>query len=217
MAFDESITGGTTSKIIEVMVRDSTTGLGKTGLAFGDVTASYCREGATRTAISLATGAAGDSYSTGKWCEVDSTNQRGLYQLHIPDNAIAAGVAAVTIGLQATGMIDKEIRLKLETPVNVTQINSSSSSAVRLALSAAQIIPGTVDTTVASTTTSFESDDITEATNDHFNGRIVVFTSGDLIGQATAITDYTNNGGNGVFTVVGLTEAPANDVTFIVV
>ena len=66
MAFDDSLTGGTTSKIIEVMVRDSTTGAGKTGLAFGDVTASYVREGGTRTGISLATGTAGDSYSSGK-------------------------------------------------------------------------------------------------------------------------------------------------------
>lgn len=113
MAFDDSIKGGSTSKIIEVMLRDSTTGAGKTGVAFGSVTASYTREGGTRTAITLASGAAGDAYSSGKWAEVDSTNCKGLYQLHVPNAAIAAGVQAVTINLQATGVIDKAVRIKL--------------------------------------------------------------------------------------------------------
>lgn len=132
MAFDESLTGGTTSKIIEVMLRDSTTGNGKTGLAFGDVTASYVREGGTRVAITLASGTAGDSYSSGKWAEVDATNQKGLYQLHLPNAAIASGVAAVTVSLQATGTLDKAIRLKLETPVNATQISGDATAADNL-------------------------------------------------------------------------------------
>lgn len=134
MAYDETLTGGTTSKIIEVMVRDSTTGQGKTGLAHTDVTASYVREGGTRTAISLGSGTAGDSYSSGKWCEVDSTNQKGLYQMHLPDAAIASGVAAVTVSLQATGMIDKAIRIKLQAPVNAVQISGDSVAADNLEL-----------------------------------------------------------------------------------
>jgi len=79
------------------------------------------------------------------------------------------------------------------------------------------IVEGTVDTTgVAATTTEFESDDITEATADHYNGRIVIFTSGILTGQATDITDYALNGGRGHFTVTALTEAPPNDCTFTI-
>jgi len=101
---------------------------------------------------------------------------------------------------------------------NVKQINDDSNAALRLALSAAQILPGTVDSTAVSpTTTSFESDDITETTTNHYNGRIIIFTSGDLLGQATDITSYTINGGRGVFTVTALTEAPADNDTFIVV
>lgn len=104
--------------------------------------------------------------------------------------------------------------------VNVMQINTSGVAALRLALSAAQIIPGTVDTatnTHTPTTTEFQADDITEATDDHYNGRIVIFTSGALTGQATTITDYTAVGGIGQFTVTALTEAPANNNTFIIV
>jgi hypothetical protein len=101
--------------------------------------------------------------------------------------------------------------------VNMMEMNSVSAAVVRLALSAGQIIPGTVDNTVAPTTTVFEADDITEATADHFNGRIVIFTSGVLAGQATDITDYALNGSNGQFTVTALTEAPANNDTFFIV
>lgn len=80
------------------------------------------------------------------------------------------------------------------------------------------IVVGTVDNTVfAPTTTEFEADDITEATDDHFNGRVVIFTSGALKDQATDITDYTLTGGRGHFTVTAMTEAPANNDTFVIV
>lgn len=90
----------------------------------------------------------------------------------------------------------------------------------RLNLSAGQIITGTVDTATnghTPTTTEFQADDITEATADHYNGRVVIFTSGALNGQATDITDYAAVGGIGQFTVTALTEAPANNDTFIIV
>ena len=113
MSFDHTILKGTTSKIVEVILRDSSTGAGKTAVAHTDVTASYVREGGTRTAITLAAGTAGDAYSTGKWCEVDSTNCPGLYQLHLPNAALATGVDAVTTTLTATGVIDKVVRISL--------------------------------------------------------------------------------------------------------
>lgn len=89
-----------------------------------------------------------------------------------------------------------------------------------LAASAGQVIKATVDTvtnTHTPTTTEFQADDITEATADHFNGRIVIFTSGALAGQATDITDYVAVGGIGQFTVTAMTEAPANNDTFVIV
>jgi hypothetical protein len=101
---------------------------------------------------------------------------------------------------------------------DATKINGSAAAAARLALSAAQIIPGTVDSTeFPPTATEFESDDITESTADHYNGRLVVFTSGDLAGQVTDVTDYAIASGRGHFTVTALTEAPADDATFVLV
>jgi hypothetical protein len=96
-------------------------------------------------------------------------------------------------------------------------INGSLAAAVRQALAAGVIIPGTVDDAVSPTTTEFEADDITEATADHYNGRSIIFTSGALLGQATSIEDYSLVGGKGHFTVVALTEPPADDVTFVIV
>ncbi len=84
--------------------------------------------------------------------------------------------------------------------------------------SATTLVSGTVshDNTPA-TTTVFFSDDVTEATADHYNGRIVIFTSGALQNQATDITDYELSAGEGKFTVTALTEAPGDNITFVIV
>jgi hypothetical protein len=94
----------------------------------------------------------------------------------------------------------------------------TAAAAANLALSAGQIITGTVSNAVLTpTTTAFAADDITEATADHYNGRIIIWTSGNLAGQATDITDYSLVSSEGNFTVTAMTEAPANNDTFIIV
>ncbi len=57
----------------------------------------------------------------------------------------------------------------------------------------------------APSTTAFASNGL-DATDDHYNGRTIIFTSGVLEDQATDITDYT--GATGLLTVTALTEAP---------
>lgn len=94
----------------------------------------------------------------------------------------------------------------------------TAAAAAKLATSAGTMVTGTVDNSAHTpTTTEFEADNITEATADHYNGRIIIFTSGALTGQATDITDYALSGANGHFTVTALTEAPANNDTFIII
>lgn len=63
-------------------------------------------------------------------------------------------------------------------------------------------------------TASVFSTNLTEATNDHYNDRILTFTSGALAGQSTQILDY--NGSTKVLTVAAMTEAPANGNEFII-
>jgi hypothetical protein len=168
MSYEQTILKGTTSKIIEVVLRDSSTGAGKTGVAHGDVTASYVREGATRTAITLVAGTAGDAYSSGKWCEVDSTNCPGIYQLHLPNAALATGVDAVTITLNATGAIDKVVRISL--------LNVDLRDATNAGLS-------NLDTTVSSRSDLVQTDIV-------LNGAIGTF--GGAVNNVTTVQNVTN-------------------------
>lgn len=99
-------------------------------------------------------------------------------------------------------------------------IGATAAANLARALGSAAVVAGTVDTvtnTHTPTTTEFQADDITEATADHYNGRVVIFLTGALAGQATDITDYSAVGGIGQFTVTALTEAPSNNDTFIIV
>ncbi|KKL64090.1 hypothetical protein LCGC14_2168500, partial [marine sediment metagenome] len=66
---------------------------------------------------------------------------------------------------------------------------------------------GTLSTTVMTS-------DLTEATDDHFNGRTVVWTSGVLLGQASDITDYL--GSTGQLTYTATTEAPGAGDDFVI-
>lgn len=124
---------------------------------------------------------------------------------------LTALASAANLATAAT-YIDTEVAA-----IKVVTDALTSAGAAKLAASTPGIITGTVDDTGFSpTTTIFEADDITEATADHYNGRIVTFTSGAMLGQSTDITDYALSSGRGRFTVTALTEAPANNVTFVI-
>lgn len=135
--------------------------------------------------------------------------------------SVTGAVGSVTgnVGGNVTGSVGSVTGLTASDVAAIKVITDAltAAAAAKLALSAGQIITGTIDTTVAPSTTEFEADDITEATADHYNGRIVIFTSGVLSGQATSISDYAIAGGKGHFTVVAMTEAPGNNDTFVIV
>ncbi len=93
-------------------------------------------------------------------------------------------------------------------------INTVAASAANLERSASTIITGSATATTLSTT-QMSADGFTEATDDHFNGRIIIWTSGVLTGQATDITDYT--GATQTFMYTATTEAPSDNDTFVIV
>lgn len=84
------------------------------------------------------------------------------------------------------------------------------------------IIIGEVETaTTAATTTTMEALSLSpntteEATADHYNGRLILFTTGALLGQMTDITDYALANSNMSFTFTALTEAPADGDRFVI-
>ena len=63
-------------------------------------------------------------------------------------------------------------------------------------------------------TASAFTTDLTEATNDHYNGRSLTFTTGTLTGQQTTILDYV--GATKTLVVAAMTEAPANNDQFFI-
>ena len=69
-------------------------------------------------------------------------------------------------------------------------------------------IAGTLSTTQMTT-------DLTEATDDHYNGRTVVWLTGVLTGQAQAISDYT--GASKTVTYGTATDTPSAGDQFIIV
>lgn len=100
--------------------------------------------------------------------------------------------------------------------VDVGSINSSTTAAQNLSVSADTMEIGTA---VAGTlSTSQMSTDITEATDHHFIGRSIIWTSGVLIKQASVITGYTGwDGSKSIITYETVTEAPSASDTFIIV
>lgn len=96
---------------------------------------------------------------------------------------------------------------------NVGSISTSTDAADKLEASTETIeigvaIAGTL-TTVAMTT------NLTETTNDHYNGRTIIWTSGVLLRQATAIESY--NGTSKKLTYTAVTDSPSIGDGFIIV
>ncbi len=125
-----ALTPGTTSQIVHVFIQDSTvtTGAGKTALIHSDITAYYVRAAGTLTAMTMETistlgtwASSGDNYLGFKL--MHDTNAPGLYELHLPNNILAAGANQVTIQLRATGAAPCNLEIQLIViPANITQI-----------------------------------------------------------------------------------------------
>jgi len=122
------------------------------------------------------------------------------------DNALLASSAPTNFGDMSievtTGIVSADMQ----------EINSVAASAVNLEQGAFALVRGQAVTGTLTTTTF--TTNLTEATDDHYNGRVVTFTSGVLNGQSTDITDYT--GSSKLITVTAMTEAPSNTDTFVI-
>lgn len=95
---------------------------------------------------------------------------------------------------------------------DVTKVSGSATAADNMELAALGIISATVQ---SGSSTTVVKTNLTEATNDHYNGRLIIFVTGLLAGQAGTITDYA--GASKDVTVSILTEAPANGDVFIII
>jgi len=133
------LTAGSTSNILQIFIRDSssTTGAGLTGLAFNSASlAAYYHKDTdtTATAITLVTMTVGTFTSSG-FKEIDATNMPGWYQLCIPNAAVSSG-GSVAVHLKgATNMAPTTIEIQMiaadlqnATSLGVSRIDATISS-----------------------------------------------------------------------------------------
>ena len=159
--------------------------------------------------------------------EVDLTHVAGATT---DVSALATNVAAILVdtgttlqaevdGIQAdTEDIQARLPAALTAGGNIKAdalaISGDTTVADNLEASAETIVTFAVATDAGNSTTAFKTD-LAEATDDHYNGRNIIFRTGALAGQATDITDYT--GASKIVTVTALTEIPADGDTAVIV
>ena len=123
------------------------------------------------------------------------------------------GTVVLTGNVVMASNLSSGVTLNQTGNMNIIQVSGSTDAADKLEASAETIEIGAAEAGTLSTTQM--TSDLTEATDDHFNGRVIIWTSGVLTKQATAITDYS--GATGLLTFTAVTEAPSASDTFIIV
>lgn len=145
---------------------------------------------------------------------------RGEYYVLLATSEVSAeGVGAVYYNSSTTALeTSQAFRVRINHS-NVSQVDGSRALGLRLASHISSVVTGKVVAGVL-TVNQFTAD-VAEATNDHFNGRVIVFSTGALLGQATSINSSGGYVGfsttSSKFNVANLTEAPSANDTFIIV
>jgi hypothetical protein len=127
------------------------------------------------------------------------------YRLDVPDAAFASGANGVAIGGTVTGGVVVGAYCQL------VGFDPSGTEAGNLRRGSIGLVLGSVAS--GATLTNIPTD-LTEATNDHYVGRYITFTSGALAGQSSDITDYFGAGKE--LTITALTEAPNQGDEFVI-
>ena len=125
--------------------------------------------------------------------------------------ATLATILADTGELQADWADGGRLDLLMDAVKAVTDALTVAAAA-KLALSVAGIESGAAEAGTLSTTQM--TTNLTEATDDHYKGAVVVWTSGVLNKQRSDITAYL--GSTGMLTYTALTEAPSATDTFVI-
>jgi hypothetical protein len=151
-------------------------------------------------------------------CPVDSTDTNTLGILEVAVAKTGTLVWSDTWVVLPAVVYDSLVLGTDYLQTDIAQIYGSGYSAELLKTSASAMLQGTTtNTPVTATTTIFQTSSITSASADNYKGRIVLFTGGNLVYQATAITAYSLSSGQGRFTVNALTAAPDTGSTFVIV
>jgi len=121
----DAILPGSTDQTTYFRMRDSTTGLAKTGLTFESAGAScsFTRNRAAAVEIPLVALASADApHTDGGFIKVSDTIAKGLCRLDLPDAAVIAGSRTFCVSIEFDGVIEetKEILLDGSAAANFT-------------------------------------------------------------------------------------------------
>jgi hypothetical protein len=145
--------------------------------------------------------------------ELDATNFPGVYLFDMATAETNADFIILQAKTTTTGIAILPVLIYTGISADMASISGSSTAADKLEASALTIevaaaAAGTLSTTQMTTT-------LTEATSSHYIGRVIIWTSGVLLRQASPITAY--DGGTKMLTFTAVTEAPTAGDTFIIV
>lgn len=151
-------------------------------------------------------------------CPINTTDTNTLGVLEVSVTKTGAIPLPKTYFVVPANVYDSWVSGSDLLQVDTQAINDNQTAADNLAVSAGQIYPASTDNTgFTATTTILETSSITTSAATHWLGRIIIFTSGTLAGQATKITAYSLSSGRGRFTYDTITSAPANGTQFVIV
>lgn len=143
--------------------------------------------------------------------DATDTNTLGILRLHVLETG-ALPVWHSYMVLPAN-VYDALVGNTDQLQVDLTQINGSTAVATNLEKSASTIVRGTCAS--GSTASTINTSDVTEATNDHYKDRWMIFVTGAAAGQGKKINAY--NGTTKAFSTDSFQDSPVNGDTFVIV
>jgi hypothetical protein len=166
-------------------------------------------------ALATRNSATATAHDANGWYTVElnttDTNTLGRLQVAVTDAATHLPVLQNYTVLPAN-VFDSLIGGSDLLQVDLQEINGSTGPADNMERAGNGIVLGTVST---GSTASAVVTGLTEGTNDHYKGAMIVFTSGNLAGQRLRITAYA--GGSKTLTVTNQTaDIPQNGDTFYI-
>lgn len=225
------VTKGSTDRSVILRIIDSADGTPETGVVFNTsgIDLWYRREGGAVVSITeadLATPALTDAHADGGFLHLS----HGYYRLDLPDAAFATGANYVDVGGTVTDMVVIGGRVRLIDADLEDSVRAGLTALPNAAADAAGGLPisdaggfdvdslanlGALAQTMviceiaaSSTATEFETE-LTEATDDHYRGKMLCMRTGALAGQNIPVVGYTGSSGQ-LRVVNNTTDVPAD-------
>lgn len=190
------------SEYIYIIDSLSSTGLGKTGIAYNTsgLNGHYVRNAGSATTISFASQTATGAWTSGGWAEVDQIRMPGIYRIDLPDAMFASGSDKAVVfikGVSNTIPVTLEYQLTASDPNSFTEASIASSTWTNTTRT---ITGGIADTVTTLTTRSgFAVTGGIITTNNDKNGYTI--TAGIVTSVSNPI-DITTNSMSGIANTV---------------